>query len=82
MVLLMAKPRTVDRIIQRIETAQPISTSLLASDLRLSLETVRKHVSKLIDAGRVGYGWDGQSLELTDSERRERAIDARVRSHR
>lgn len=73
----------VDRIIDRVAQSNgAISVGLLAADLRLATDTVKRHVECLIEAGRLEFGYDGQALELTASERREREIDARVRSHK
>ena len=74
---------TRDRIIDQIaKHAGVTSIGLVASDLRLSHETVKRYVNALIREGIVQYGWDGNALELTDAAHRERAIDARVASHR
>lgn len=77
----MPKP-IAERILNRIETHSPLSVDLVAMDLSLSVGTVKRHVRALIVAGRVEYGWDGRALDLTDQEVRDRAVDARVRSHR
>ena len=60
--------KTQNRILERIATHTPITVGLLAGDLNLKIDTVRKHVAALISAGRVCIGWDGYQLELTDEE--------------
>lgn len=72
-----------DRILDQIALHSGVtSTGLLASDLRLALSTVKRHIDRFIAEGRVSLGWDGRALELSDAEIAERAVDARVRSHR
>lgn len=72
-----------DRILDKIEQySGTTSTGLVAADLRLSPETVKRQVAALIKEGLVQYGYDGNALELTAEAHRERAIDRRVASHR
>lgn len=52
-----------------------ISPGLLALDLHLEVNTVKRHIGSLVTEGRIQYGWDGLSLELTDEERRDRDAD-------
>lgn len=77
------KTSTLERVMNHIsQKSGTTSIGLISCDLRLSSKTVRRHVASLVDAGRVVFGWDGQSLEVTEAEKKERAIDARVRTHR
>jgi len=48
------------------------SIGLVAADLGISCETVRKYVKSLIAEKAVEFGWDGQALTLTTAERRQR----------
>lgn len=64
---------TKDRILDKIAAHNGVtSPGLLASDLRLSIETTKKHVRTLLSEGRVCLGWDGQALEISTSEARAR----------
>ena len=75
--------KNAERILNQIaKHSSTTSIGLLAGDLRLSTETVRRHVDTLIAAGRVEIGHDGQQLEITTAEIAERAVNARVASHR
>lgn len=74
---------TERRILKQITKHDGVtSIGLVASDLRLSCDTVRKHVQRLITDGHVEYGWDGQALSLTSAERQQnqqiRPLDALV----
>ena len=72
-----------ERIANRIAEHDGVtSIGLLAGDLDLAVDTVKRHVRALIRAGRFQYGWDGCALEMTDAERHERRVDARVRARR
>ena len=73
-----AKRRVMDQIVKHSGTA---SIGLLACDLRLATDTVRRHVKSLVADGRAVFGWDGQALEPTVAELAERAQDARVARH-
>ena len=64
-----SKQRIIDHIIKHFGVT---SVGLIASDLGLSCETVKKHVKTLIANGVVEHGWDGQSLALTVEEQRRR----------
>lgn len=75
--------KTVDRILNSIALNRGCTTrGLLGTDLRLKPKTVDAHVDRLLAGGRVGIAWDGNGLELTDTEIKDRATDARVRSRR
>lgn len=66
------KRSTADRIVDSVADHNgTTSPGLLASDLGLSAETVKRHLAKLGD--RVEVGWDGVALQLTDAEQRTRA---------
>ncbi|TXH19286.1 MAG: hypothetical protein E6R03_00775 [Hyphomicrobiaceae bacterium] len=65
-----------DRIAARIAEAYPCTTEwFLMQDLRLSRRTIDQAVARLIKAGRIQRGWDDVALEITDDERKSRAID-------
>lgn len=64
-----SKQRIMNRIIKHTGVT---SIGLVASDLNLSCETVKKHVKALMADGAVEYGWDGQALTLTIEEQRRR----------
>ena len=69
-----------DRIIGHINEHRGVmSPALLASDLKISLDTVSRRVAALKKAGRIETGWDGLSLELSDSERRDQQETADVK---
>lgn len=75
--------KTARRILNQIAKHSGVtSVGLVACDLQLTTDTVRRHVNALIAGGRVCLGHDGRQLELTDGERQERAVDARVATHR
>lgn len=64
-----SKQRIMDRIVKHSGVT---SIGLVASDLNLSCETVKKHVKILMADGVIEYGWDGQALTLTIEEQRRR----------
>lgn len=71
----MTTNKTAARILNRIAAHSGVtSVGLVAADLKLSPRTVRRHVDALIAAGRVGIGWDGCALELSETEQRDRAL--------
>ena len=47
------------------------SIGLVAADLSIACETVRKYVKVLIAEKVVEFGWDGQALTLTLAAQRE-----------
>lgn len=74
----MAKRRTTaERIIDKVSADHGLTTAgMLAADLRVEPEKVSRIVRALIRDGRLIHGWDGQSIELTDRERADRAAEA------
>ncbi len=78
---MSSKPKTLDRILDAIEAAHgATSVALLSSDLKLATTTVWRHVRDLEAKDRVAFGWDGNSLELSDSERKTRSEDRAFRA--
>ena len=71
--------KTARKIIAKIEADKGCtSIGLLSCDLQLTTRTIARYVRALMDEGRVQFTWDGLGLELTDSERLDRAEDRAV----
>lgn len=68
--------RTAQRILSQIEKHSGVtSVGLVASDLRLHFQTVKRYVTAMIREGYVQRGHDGNALELTDAYAAERRFE-------
>ena len=67
----ITKSPTAKKIMTRIATKQPTTVGLLASDLDLSVDTVKRHVRAMRVHGLVETTWDGIGVELTAEGRAE-----------
>lgn len=67
------KMTTKQKVLARVAELDGVtSVGMIAGDLGLTIETVRKHVKALISEGFIEIGWDGTALALTLEERRTR----------
>jgi predicted ArsR family transcriptional regulator len=59
--------KTRERILRKIDDYRGCTNeALVASDLRLSVDTVKKHVRALTCEGLVERAWDGKGLFTTN----------------
>lgn len=82
--------KTIAKIIAYVAERDSVcTTAMLWMDRfpKTALKTVRARVQALVEAGRLQYAAEGEhvhpeTLELTDTERKERAIDKRVKERK
>lgn len=68
---------TAKRILDRVARDSGVtSVGLLASDLRLAHQTVKRYVTAMIREGYLERGWDGNALCTTVEYARERNANA------
>lgn len=68
---------TAKRIADQVAKHEGVtSIGLVAGDLRLAFQTVKRYVTAMIREGYLQRGEDGNALELTDTYRAERAFNA------
>ena len=69
--------KTATKILETVAIFSGVtSVGLVAQHTGYSMATVRKYVDAFIAEGRIGIGWDGAALELSDKEVAERALYA------